>query len=285
MNEVIDSTYSNFNRTHNYDHVGRLISASAGTTLPTPYNYTYQYDAMDHVTSRSGHHWGQPLNFTASYINDRDQALTYDQAGNVTFSGSPHFATIQYDAAGLQARRQSRPPGWLVDLIITKSYDGDGEFVKRTDEEEPANQTLWQYLLRSTVMKGAVIVYISYNGSFQPFPSQTNIYLHGESIANQKGIGDHVVWEYRNPITRHYYGHYRMDFGGPLGEEDRVDDEVVVDPTGADVGITNPYIPEPPPPSDPAIGGGVSFTQIQQILGLVALWMGYRCHVMRRSDM
>jgi hypothetical protein len=253
VKDVIDSTYSNFNRIHNYDHVGRLISANA----TTPFSHVYAYDVWDHATSRIGHHWGQPLNFTASYMSDRDQALTYDQAGNVTFTGTPNFATIQYDAASRQARRRSRPPGYLVDVIITKSYDGDGELVQSNRE---AVNILRQYLLRSTVMKGAIIVYFHpQGGGFPPSPSQTNIYLHGETIAHQVGVGDHVVWEYRNPIIRSYYAHYRMDLGGPLGEEDQVDDEVVVDPTGADVGITDPYSPEPPPPSDPAIGETVNF--------------------------
>jgi hypothetical protein len=249
VKDVIDSTYSNFNRIHNYDHVGRLISANA----TNPFSYVYAYDVWDHVTSRNGHHWGQPLNFTASYMNDRDQALTYDQAGNVTFTGSPIFATIQYDSASRQASRRSRPPDYLVDVIITKSYDGDGELVRTTNETVPPSNILRQYLLRSTVMKGAVIVYI--HPGVVEYPSQTNIYLHEEQIAYQRGVGDEVVWDYRNPITRSYYAHNRMDRGGPIGQQDTVFDEVVVDPTGADVGITNPYIPQPPPASDPAAMG------------------------------
>ncbi|MCA1603192.1 MAG: hypothetical protein LC776_16670, partial [Acidobacteria bacterium] len=72
---VRDFTYGNFDRSYTYDHVGRLSSASAGTSpqwQQNPYSFTYSYDVWGNTTARSGTHWSQRADFTASYANNRN---------------------------------------------------------------------------------------------------------------------------------------------------------------------------------------------------------------------
>src|SRR2546430_2942378 len=97
--------YHNFDRSYNYDHAARLTQAltgneaRGGSTADGPYNETYQYDALNHMTNRMNRIWSKPPDgFTHAYVNNRIQEwpAQYDADGNDLSDGT-------YDAAGRKA--------------------------------------------------------------------------------------------------------------------------------------------------------------------------------------
>jgi YD repeat-containing protein len=266
VKDVADIAHSNFDRTHEYDHIGRLISASAGTTAPKPFNFTYAYDAWNNTTLRSGTHWTcNSPGFAATYSNNRDTSMEYDAAGNVTQSGIPWeepfiTKTTQYDAAGRQSNvTECKHPNPITCWNRTHGYDGDSRPVMFQAQEEGSSFYNRYHYIRSSMLKGEILVEVRSNATQSGKKWRNYIYLHGERIAQQEysqNTADLLVrWNYHNPVISTDYQHFRG--------ADSVDSQkdLVVDPVGARVQTTNPCVsdPEPPPhdPSDPERRGDI----------------------------
>jgi YD repeat-containing protein len=271
IKDVIDSTYNNFNRAHNYDHDGRLIGARAGTVAPKPYDFAYTYDAWGNNTSRTGSYWTCSLSsFTASYTNNRNNNMSYDTAGNVTRPGTQITdATMQYDAAGRQAAVHD------YDILSqsfwdkTHGYDGDGQPVRFVTGQEGDSSPYRLHYVRSSVLNGVVISVVSSNRYFSEVKSTSYVYFHGEMIAYQQyggGISREVVWVYRNPVLRDRYEHNRLDYNGAV--LDTVWLETAADPVGAAVATTDPCVPPAPPtPPEPSASTPSEFGSVPDYAG------------------
>src|SRR5229473_223475 len=157
---VNDST---LDRSYQYDHVGRLVSAHTGIEarahigigpwngMDGPYSQDRGYDQFGNATHRVG--WGgyQGSGFDQSYTfaNNRlvqdpgtGATLQYDAAGNLTNDGSQSFS---YDATGQQATAS------YSGYSLSQGYDGNGLRGKKND-----NGTI-TYYLRSSVLRGQVL--------------------------------------------------------------------------------------------------------------------------------
>ena len=80
--------------------------------------------------------------------------------------------------------------------------------------------------------------------------SITYIYLNGERIATQRGITfnstNFLHWIYHEPIISNHYTHNRhIRNNGQLYTFDD-EAEAVVDTVGANIGLTDPYVFDPP---------------------------------------
>jgi hypothetical protein len=178
-----------FDQLLEYDQVGRLKQAFSGVRhevwplrLPipdSPYQQTYQYNAFDERTQKSGRYW-RTAQSGASPCIPRQVNDTCDAEGNVVNAIDLH----RYDAAGKQVhfeklalysrRRQSQPS---VDsgAVIDQTYDADGQPAKRVETrrvDQPLNggpettvveTTTTTYYLYSSVLGGAKVVELDAN--------------------------------------------------------------------------------------------------------------------------
>lgn len=102
-----DTYHTKFDRKLAYDFAGRISEAYTGreahdqsplTPRDNPYRQSFQYDAFDNITQRSGMLWRQTIpTDSASYTNNRRSDWSYDAAGNVNYTETTAGA---YDAAG-----------------------------------------------------------------------------------------------------------------------------------------------------------------------------------------
>src|ERR1700742_5196189 len=89
----LTATNSVYDRGYIYDQAGRLQEgkvgneARGGSTANGPYRHTYAYDEWDNLVGRGGRNGVPPsatnINYTASYVNNRNAAWSYDEAGQV----------------------------------------------------------------------------------------------------------------------------------------------------------------------------------------------------------
>lgn len=224
--------HHNFDRAYSYDHVARLTlaltgnEARGGTTADGPYKETYQHDVWGHMTKRVNRIWSKPLDwFETTYVNNRNQLwyYTYDADGNPTNEGS-------FDAAGRKTTYSSSRfyqtgtnsnATWNPSMV-TNTYDGDGQLTKQS---EAAGADHWDaYFVRSTVLRGAVILWteVQTNPVYAPGWSNTirfgSIYANGDRIAqvyNGSGFDGEVTFEFPEPFT----GRRRGIEPDPLGQE------------------------------------------------------------------
>jgi hypothetical protein len=109
-----------------------------------PHSQGHSYDQFGNLPYREG--WGgDNASYTATYTNNKRNALTYDAAGNMTFDGQ----TFTYDATG-QAATASYP-GYLLEQY----YDGNGLRVSKIENGATT------YYLRSSVLGGQVVAEIN----------------------------------------------------------------------------------------------------------------------------
>lgn len=260
VKDITDSTWSSFNpRTYNYDHAGRLTSATAGTGSPRPYSLNYAQDVWGNATSRTGSHWSSTLTpYTPTYSSNRSvgsTGWTYDVAGNVTDTSGPNVnpPAMKYDAEG---RLASVITATGLGYLTEHGYDGDGQRVRYSSDflsGYPATATTYHHL-RSSVLGGAVIAEVIIKRLSDPDEVSSNsyIYLNGERIAYQKnahqsGANKEVVWIYRNPVINTNYEHNRLNINGQPTDWWT---ELVTDPTGSLVTTYDPgSLPQVPLPT------------------------------------
>ncbi|MCI0553133.1 MAG: hypothetical protein L0287_19470, partial [Anaerolineae bacterium] len=264
VKDITDSIYGNFNpRSYNYDHLGRLTSATAGTGSPRPYSLNYARDVWGNTTSRTGSHWSSTLTpYTPNYSNNRSvgsTGWTYDVAGNVVDTSGPNVVNpaMKYDATGRLASVLTA--SGIFPYLTEHGYDGDGQRVRYNADIQNSNPSVATtiHYLRSSVLGGAVIAEVCEKKSYpvgdpNRNTSKSNIYLDGERIAYQKnahlsGGNKEVVWVYRNPVINTNYEHDRLNINGQPTDWWT---EIVTDPTGAMVTTYDPgSLPQIPPPT------------------------------------
>src|SRR5712692_8634062 len=189
---------STLDRSYEYDHVGRLVSAHSGQearahigiaswVIDGPYSQDRGYDQFGNATHRvgwGGYQWGG-FDQWYSFANNRlvqdpvtGATMQYDAAGNLTNDGNQSFT---YDATGQQA--------YASGSALTQNYDGDGLRVKKTENGAT------KYYLRSTILGGQVIAEIDGGGTW----TRGYVYLGGQMIAVQAGS---VSWVHQDPVTK-----------------------------------------------------------------------------------
>jgi len=222
VKDYIDPRYD---RGFNYDHAERLIKALSGAeargepaTGDRPYNQTTGYDAFNHVTSRTTHHWSRKLPFisTNTFVNNRRTGWTYDAAGNLISDGS---RTFTFDTAG----RMIASSGGSLGQV----FDGDGRRVKST---EPNVAT---YYLNSTVL-GQVLTQLDGSGNKQ----MGFIYAFGQLIGEEYTAGTGAIGLVHKDASGLSIRKTNAAVGNAI-------DFTELDPQGADVELDDPYLDDP----------------------------------------
>jgi YD repeat-containing protein len=238
-----------FDRSYFYDHDSRMQRIYTGREArgfspsgyaDCPFQQTYSYDVWNNM-SRTGHHWEVPRGDTPSYSNDRRADWTYDASGNV-LATDYGWNVHSYNAAGQEhlydeSGFQSTDTGYfLYDNTINQTYDGDGKAGKRVEtrytetETGPQNNSVTTIrYLRSTVLGGAVVIGVDEGGG----KYEGHVYAGGQKITDTSGGGLRNV----NPVTGAWVS---TQYGwGVIGGT-----RTELDPLGADVGASNPYVSE-----------------------------------------
>jgi hypothetical protein len=182
-------------RAYHYDLAGRLQEAYTGSEARDflnqtqsgmqtgPYRQTYQYSVWGELNQRTNRFWNQQNNFTASYVNGRNQNASwqYDSDGRVL-----HDETLSYtyDAAG--RNRQVSDPGNT--RVTTQEHDADGQVVRHTAGYQGLQPYEDSYYLRSSVLGGRVITELSSQGQ----KVKGYVYAGGEVLARQEN--NQVTW-------------------------------------------------------------------------------------------
>jgi YD repeat-containing protein len=159
----LTTTDSKFDRSFQYDHVGRMTQLRTGdqarnpssTTLSRPYREDLTYDAFGNLTNRAGWFWWKLIKNSATtftYGNNRNGAWDYDVDGRLLDSSDVQY---EYDAAGRSIHTESDRSS------IGLSYDGDGRRVKSvnsmTDTATPPNTTsVTTYYLPSSLLNQTI---------------------------------------------------------------------------------------------------------------------------------
>jgi YD repeat-containing protein len=165
---------SSADRAYTYDNTGRLQQALTGAEARgeavtstfqrdlIPFRHDYQFDAWGNMKNASGWHWSHSIPANVSnYLNNRNQAFTYDAEGHVTVEETRHYT---YDAAG-RMTLMTEPPRWQNRPATTLAYeyDGDGQRVK-TVSNDPESGNISSYELRSSLLKGRVLTSLNAQG-------------------------------------------------------------------------------------------------------------------------
>jgi RHS repeat-associated protein len=183
---------STLDRSYDYDQVGRLFISYTGAeatahaytgqwgTSNGPYGQSYLYDVWGNITQRNGSGgWNPQVSY--SYANNRNTALQYDLAGNVTWDGS----ILRYDATGQQVQA-TKMGAWNV----TQYYNGDRLRVKKLDN-------FITYYLRSSVLGGQVVAELDESGAW----TRGFVYDGGGQLLTIQQQGGNR-WMHQDPVTK-----------------------------------------------------------------------------------
>jgi len=176
--------------------MGRLSEATSGNEAGTgsaligPYRQQYQYDVWSNMKVRSGRLWsGFEDLYTTNYVDDRNTAWTYDEAGNAK---SLEEVQNTFDVAGRLNRTISpsrRVGTQVINITIDNRFDGDGLLVKQS------TNGVAKYFVRSSVLGGEEVAEVDSSGN----RITGYVYANGEVIAKQQSGG--VVWQHNNPTS------------------------------------------------------------------------------------
>ncbi|HEX8368004.1 MAG TPA: FG-GAP-like repeat-containing protein [Pyrinomonadaceae bacterium] len=216
---MTDVVNSDFDRTYQYDHIGRLTQNQFGTQLSTPYAQTITYDAFSQITARNTTYWGDDNNYSSTFSNGRETTTgtsgrAYDAAGNTIFTGTNTYniyQTTQFDAANRQTdfdstsrRRSGRYSYITVHHHQLYSYDGDGHLIRKQEQtNSQIEPTATKYQIWSSVL-GGYLAEANYTGRKE----KTNVYAGGAVIAEQirrngvnNTVEDEVAWIHADPVS------------------------------------------------------------------------------------
>ncbi len=219
-------------RAYTYDQVGRLVAGltgeeARGETVTDPTNILfkqqYGFDAFSNLTNRTGNYWGQSAQaLTASYVNNRNTAWSYDAAGDLLQEGSRQYS---YDAAGKNVS-VTEPPRRANQLGLNESqlFDGDGHQIKQIING------VTTYYLRSSALGGAVVAELNAQGN----KTLGYVYANGAVLAKQEQASNRVTWVQHSPGSTGEWVTY-SDLIGTVRS-------VEVDPLMNDVGVENPSV-------------------------------------------
>jgi hypothetical protein len=217
-----------FDRTFQYDSVGRLKTNSFGTTTTpsgqtvTPYHQDIEYDVFSNTTARSTEHWGAGSSFTRTYQNGRmqplgNEVLNYNAAGNIVYSGlmPTNFQETAYDASGRKSNFKERwttpisSIAYISERNTAQYFDGNGQTVKEVETYTRINETpqtfvtKTRYKIYSSVLGGELSeIEIDSYGERRT----TKVYAGGAIIAEQRTFvntptDNKVVWVHADPVT------------------------------------------------------------------------------------
>ena len=292
-------TDNDFDRSYQYDHLGRLKYAktgdlaNGGTGMTGPYNESFGFDSFDNPTSRVTEHWDRTYSFENSFERNRRVGAQYDPNGNMTaLSG----VTYTFDAADMNTKvtypleEEGTSTILRTQSYKTQAFDGDGQAVSEFSHESQNSYTgpyvnhlytreASEYHVKSTVLGGVnVVTYRYYSARFNNSPTsygQNNyerIFLDGKLLAvselqwNSPGWSENFVWKHYDPAVT-FAGNSGPSYRGLIA---------ALDPTGADVGFANPYIDPDPPPPPPRFHGEFATpeqTELVEVDGvLTPLW-------------
>jgi YD repeat-containing protein len=271
---VQDQLDARFDRFQTYDQLGRVTEGKSGAeargqsvaqnqlTQNLPYRQSYQYDAFDNMTQRNNLHWGidnwynQSNNLTYAYQNNRQIGADYDADGRMLVPNTTSdYAESKYDAAGHLTR--------LVNLSqsdIYRFYDGDGKEAKRETRRWIDNSYApappyghWtqekSFYIRSSVLGGEIISEAGTTGR----KLKTYVKANGTTLATQNvfaNAAQALTFEHTDAAGMSYRS---TAANGEVNEYEGTEmSPVELDPKGANVGTTTPYIEElntsePPP--------------------------------------
>jgi YD repeat-containing protein len=217
----LTATNSTMERSFSYDQAARLTSARSGSEaigqvgIPTgPFQHTYGFDAFENMTTRGGRNGyagvtSQPINYNATYVNDRNQAWSYNDSGNVVIADQQQY---QWDTAGQMARAQT------MNLYLYR--DGDGQDVLRTLDGVDT------YYIRSSLLGGVVVGEMNVNGGNR----RTFVYANGRRIARQKN--GNTYWLSQDPAN---VTNIETDISGAIWARAQLDPLGVLTGTGQSV--------------------------------------------------
>jgi len=245
-----------FDRSYEYDFAGRLSLAKTGleargqteTNVENqPYRESFGYDAFGHVSSRDTYHFGFHVATGNTFVNNRNTTSAYDESGNIWSEGT---TTYGFDAAG----RTVQVSTYQTDQS-TQFYDGDGQVLKQVDygwndqtNDYSTTPGIYKVLIRSSVLGGQVVSEADSGGhKLRTYVYAGTAKLAWQSIwgqgANQTEV---VVWEHRDPINSSFRT-TTLPGQGSYYYEDAQPAEL--DPAGANVGLSSPYVGGDPPPN------------------------------------
>ncbi len=262
---AFDLNDNHFDKAQEYDQVGRIKETytgleanglSATSPIPdSPYRQTIQYDVWNNMTAKSGRLWRQPMSDSFAYTNNRGPAwrMQYDADGNMTQVDAKFHI---YDAANQQAQyidwahtvgggQTGHDPAPALE--IAQTYDGSNQPAKRietrrVDEligEGPqtniATTATTTYYLYSTMLGGSTVAEFDANG----LKTAGYVYANGQRLAKQTVTPwySYVTWEHPNAGSNS-----RVETNSSRGVTRQE-----LDPTGAEVGVTDPYVANPNP--------------------------------------
>jgi len=155
--------------------------------------------------------------YSATYVNDRNAAWTYNASGDVTDDTMHHVC----NSAGYQVEATDN-----CAFEIGQGYDGDGLPLKREENRPaPLAPTVFSdvmYYLRSSVLGGRVVVELTAQGGRK----NSYAYANGEEIARYDGQTANLLFTMRNPVT-----------GCSAYQQ--------LDPTSTFLGFDDPYLKHP----------------------------------------
>lgn len=220
-----------FDRSYEFDHVGRLTKALSGAeargepfTENRPFNETATYDAFNHLNVRSSEHWSKSQGFGSNdtYSNNRRVGWAYDSNGNLLTDADRQHT---YDAAG-----RTSSSSWTGGYFNEFS-DGDGQRVKTVE----AN--LVTYYLRSTILGGQIIEELTSSGA-----KQKSMIYGGQKVIGYDWGNGNVSMLHEDPSG--------VTIRSSISQSPFVNYFSELDPWGAEVYTWDPYL------DDPAFSGG-----------------------------
>lgn len=258
LNHAYDLTDTKFDRRHEYGPDGRMIEAytnrearglSYSTSDPDPYRRSTQYDVWGNITSISGRFWNLVQGDTATYLNNRRQGVLHDPEGHQ----APEYHI--YSAMNKQVHYKSSENAGgccgfpaLPTMEIIQNYDGLGQpasnrQIIRTEvwvpgENGPELQTVnttdeTLYMVRSTVLGGAVIAELVPGAGGQLVKLRINIYGHNnQRIAKEEN--SEIKFEHNTPI-----GSTTFDVGAHSNHRE-ITEITELDPSGAFISRGDP---------------------------------------------
>jgi YD repeat-containing protein len=262
---ALDLADNHFDRAQEYDQVGRVKEAYSGreasglsptTPIPdSPYRQTMQYDVWDNLTAKSGRLWRQSLSDSFAYTNNRGPSwrMDYDAAGNMVRDEAKYH---YYDAANQQTQfidwsktvgggQTGHDPAPAIE--IAQAYDTANRPAKRVETRRAdeligdgpqtniATTATTTYYLYSSVLGGAEVVELDGNG----VKTTGYVYANGQRLAKQtitQSIGT-VIWNHPNAGSNSWVE----------TSSARYATRQEMDPVGAEVGTSDPYVSSPSP--------------------------------------
>ena len=169
------------------------------------------------LTTRTNRFWSQQDDFTASYLNGRNQnpQWQYDSSGNVL---QDETLLYTWDAAG----RNREVRNLNSSRTITQEQDGDRQVVKRV-ETNPSSTT---YYLHSSVLGGRILTELDAQGQ----KTKGYVFSGGQLLAKQENNA--VKWQHANPLTGSQGESYSN--GSYMAN-------LEADPMGVNLGVEGPF--------------------------------------------